>query len=127
MVFCKNLDKSFHIVSKKILVNKGLRIFVFLNEATLDFFTFCSLPGYFRQIICSNIILISFEGQCEIYWRYQIRSWIQNQSILSRDISLFLTQLLQNHRHQKFQISPVFNIKLLFWSFFIIIKCFLYN
>jgi hypothetical protein len=76
IIYCTNLDKSFHIVSKKIMVYKSLRMFVFLNEATLIFFIFCSLPGPFRQIICSNIIFMTFKDLCTIYRRFQIRSWI---------------------------------------------------
>jgi hypothetical protein len=34
IIFCTNLDKSFHIVSNKFMVYKSFRIFVFLNEAT---------------------------------------------------------------------------------------------
>jgi hypothetical protein len=41
------------------------------SKRLLHFFTFCSLPGYFRQIICSDIILMSFEDQCRIYRRFQ--------------------------------------------------------
>jgi hypothetical protein len=48
MIICKNLDKGFHIVSKKFLVNTALRIFVFLNEATLRFF---SPSVHFRGIL----------------------------------------------------------------------------
>jgi hypothetical protein len=45
---------------------------------------------------------------------------------LSQNIPLFLTELLQNRRFlekskiQDFKISTVFDIKLLFWSFFTI-------
>jgi hypothetical protein len=31
----------------------------------------------------------------------------------------------KNRKIQNFKISPIFNLKLLFWSFFITIKCFL--
>jgi hypothetical protein len=41
--FCENLDKSFHVVSKNIMVNKGFRIFVFLSEAILSFVTAVAL------------------------------------------------------------------------------------
>ncbi len=98
IIIWTDLDKCFHIVSKKIMVDKSFRIFVFLNEATLIFFTFCSFPGHFRQIICSNFILMFFKDRCRIYRRFQNRSWIQNPSIPSRDIPIFLAQLLQNRR-----------------------------
>ncbi len=47
MIICKNLDKGLHIVSKKILMNKGLRIFAFLNEATLRFCHLLFTSGVF--------------------------------------------------------------------------------
>ncbi len=40
MIFCKNLDKRSHIVSENIMVHKGLRILVFLSEATLSFLAY---------------------------------------------------------------------------------------
>ncbi len=121
--------KQSDIVSEKNMVHKGLWIFVFLNEAILTFFTYSRLRLHFNPIFIYNFILMSIQNQWRIYWHFQIRSLIQNPIILSWDIPLFLAQLLPNCHFQenlkKFKISPVFNIKLLFWSFFIIIKCFM--
>ncbi len=99
--FCKNLDASFHIVSKNIMVLKWFRIFVFLNEVICSFFTYSQLQLHFKQKFGSNFILVSLANQCRIYHCFQIRSLIQNWSILSRDIPLFLAQLLQNRRFQE--------------------------
>ncbi len=96
--FCKNLGESFHIMSRKIIVQKGPWIFVFLNEAILSFFTYSRLQLHFKPKNFSNFILMFFKSQCRIYQRFQNCSLIQNQSILSRDIPHFLAQLLQN-RH----------------------------
>ncbi len=96
--FFKNLDKNFHIESKNIAAQKGLRIFELLNEAILSFFTYSRLRLLLEQKFCSKIILMSFENQCRIYRGFQVRSLIQNPSMLSRDITVFLAQLLQNRR-----------------------------
>ncbi len=86
------------MASKNIMAQKGLRIFEPLNEAILSFFTYSRLRLLLQQKLCSKIILMSLENQCRIYRGFQIRSLIQNPSILSRDITVFLTQLLQNRR-----------------------------
>jgi hypothetical protein len=104
------LDESFHIVFKNIMVHKDLRIFVFLSEAILNFFTYSRLQLQFKQKKCSNFILMFFESQCRIYRRFQNCSLIQSPSILSRDISHFLAQLLQN-RHFMENIEKIKNFK----------------
>jgi hypothetical protein len=70
-------------------VHKGLRIFVFLNEAILSFFTHSRMRLHFKSKFCSNFILKSLENQCRIYRRFQIRFLSENVIILSRDITHF--------------------------------------
>ncbi len=96
----------------------------------LDFFTFCSLPGYFRQIICSKIILMSkvnvkFIDVSKSGLGFKISQSYPEISHFFWLNSCKIVGLWKNRKIQKFKISPVFNIKLLLWSFFIIIKCFL--
>ncbi len=83
------------------MVHKDLSIFVFLREAISSFFTYSWLRLHFKPKFCYNFILMYFQNQCRIYQRFQIRSLIQNPSILSQDIPLFLAQLLQNSRFLK--------------------------
>ncbi len=60
MIFWKNFDKSFHIVSKNLTVHKGLRIFVFFNEAILNFFHLLATAVALWKKFCSNFILMYF-------------------------------------------------------------------
>jgi hypothetical protein len=47
IIFYTYLERIFHIVSKKIIVHKSLRMFVFLNEATLNFVHLLFTSGVF--------------------------------------------------------------------------------
>jgi hypothetical protein len=88
------------MVSKKNMAHKDFRIFVLLNEPIHNFFTYSQLRLHFKQTFCSNSILMSFENKFRIYRGFQILFWVQNLSILSRDIPHFLAQLKQNRHFQ---------------------------